>query len=158
MAGRARSVHRHTRDGWLSAGFLLRAAADMAEGTEQITWIKPNFDYEWHEVEDQSKIEQVPQDVRQYYQKHFPNKDAWLKAVQNGKAVVVPPDHAYEIRNAPFDKASLQKVLAPTGHEGPIGPAKEKRVNDLFDKGWLTAMKCIQNNIDMLEAQDSTND
>jgi len=58
-----------------------------------------------------------------------------VKAVQNGKAVVVSPDHAYEIRNAPFDKASLQKVLAPTGHEGPIGPAKEKRVNDLFDKG-----------------------
>jgi hypothetical protein len=80
-------------------------------------------------------MKQVPVDVRQYYQKHFPNKDAWLKAVQNGKAVVVPPDHAYEIRNAPFDKASLQKVLAPTGHEGPIGPAKEKRVNDLFDKG-----------------------
>ena len=80
-------------------------------------------------------MKQVPDDVRQYYQKHFPNKDAWLKAVQNGKAVVVPPDHAYEIRNAPFDKASLQKVLAPTGHEGPIGPAKEKRVNDLFDKG-----------------------
>ena len=34
----------------------------------------------------------------------------------------------------------------------------EIRVNDLFDKGWLAAMKCIQNNIDMLEAQDPTND
>jgi adenylate kinase family enzyme len=107
----------------------------MAEGSQEINWVKPNFDFEWHEVEEQSRMKQVPVDVRQYYQKHFPNKDAWLKAVQNGKAVVVPPDHAYEIRNAPFDKASLQKVLAPTGHEGPIGPAKEKRVNDLFDKG-----------------------
>jgi len=107
----------------------------VAEGLQKINWIKPNFDFEWHEVEEQSKMKQVPVDVRQYYQKHFPNKDAWLKAVQNGKAVVVPPDHAYEIRNAPFDKAALQKVLAPTGHEGPIGPAKEKRVNDLFDKG-----------------------
>jgi hypothetical protein len=107
----------------------------VAEGSQEINWVKPNFDFEWHEVEEQSKMKQVPVDVRQYYQKHFPNKDAWLKAVQNGKAVVVPPDHAYEIRNAPFDKASLQKVLAPTGHEGPIGPAKEKRVNDLFDKG-----------------------
>jgi hypothetical protein len=106
-----------------------------AEGSQEINWVKPNFDFEWHEVEEQSRMKQVPVDVRQYYQKHFPNKDAWLKAVQNGKAVVVPPDHAYEIRNAPFDKASLQKVLAPTGHEGPIGPAKEKRVNDLFDKG-----------------------
>jgi hypothetical protein len=107
----------------------------VAEGSQEINWVKPNFDFEWHEVEEQSRMKQVPVDVRQYYQKHFPNKDAWLKAVQNGKAVVVPPDHAYEIRNAPFDKASLQKVLAPTGHEGPIGPAKEKRVNDLFDKG-----------------------
>jgi hypothetical protein len=107
----------------------------VAEGSQEINWVKPNFDFEWHEVEEQSRMKQVPIDVRQYYQKHFPNKDAWLKAVQNGKAVVVPPDHAYEIRNAPFDKASLQKVLAPTGHEGPIGPAKEKRVNDLFDKG-----------------------
>ena len=107
----------------------------VAEGSQEINWVKPNFDFEWHEVEEQSRMKQVPDDVRQYYQKHFPNKDAWLKAVQNGKAVVVPPDHAYEIRNAPFDKESLQKVLAPTGHEGPIGPAKEKRVNDLFDKG-----------------------
>ena len=107
----------------------------VAKGSQEINWVKPNFDFEWHEVEEQSRMKQVPVDVRQYYQKHFPNKDAWLKAVQNGKAVVVPPDHAYEIRNAPFDKASLQKVLAPTGHEGPIGPAKEKRVNDLFDKG-----------------------
>ena len=107
----------------------------VAEGSQEINWVKPNFDFEWHEVEEQSRMKQVPDDVRQYYQKHFPNKDAWLKAVQNGKAVVVPPDHTYEIRNAPFDKASLQKVLAPTGHEGPIGPAKEKRVNDLFDKG-----------------------
>jgi len=107
----------------------------VAEGSQEINWVKPNFDFEWHEVEEQSRMKQVPVDVIQYYQKHFPNKDAWLKAVQNGKAVVVPPDHAYEIRNAPFDKASLQKVLAPTGYEGPIGPAKEKRVNDLFDKG-----------------------
>jgi len=107
----------------------------VAEGSQEINWVKPNFDFEWHEVEEQSRMKQVPVDVRQYYQKHFPNKDAWLKAVQNGKAVVVPPDHNYEIRNAPFDKASLQKALAPTGHEGPIGPAKEKRVNDLFDKG-----------------------
>ena len=114
---------------------ILVAKQGVAEGSQEINWVKPNFDFEWHEVEEQSRMKQVPVDVRQYYQKHFPNKDAWLKAVQNGKAVVVPPDHAYEIRNAPFDKASLQKVLAPTGHEGPIGPAKEKRVNDLFDKG-----------------------
>ena len=34
----------------------------------------------------------------------------------------------------------------------------EVTVADLFDKGWLAAMKCIQNNIDMLEAQEQSND
>jgi hypothetical protein len=29
---------------------------DIAEGKEQITWVKPNFEFEWHEVEEQSKI------------------------------------------------------------------------------------------------------
>ena len=33
----------------------------------------------------------------------------------------------------------------------------EISVNGLFDEGWLAAMKCIQNNIDMLEAQDLSN-
>jgi pyrimidine deaminase RibD-like protein/GNAT superfamily N-acetyltransferase len=124
----------------IAASFLPQT---VAEGTEQITWIKPNFDYEWHEVEEQSRMEQVPVDVRQYYQKHFPNKDAWIQAVQHGRAVVVPPDHAYEIRNSPPDKASLQKVLAPTGHEGPIGPAKKKRVDALFAKGGPIEMPIV---------------
>ena len=34
----------------------------------------------------------------------------------------------------------------------------EISVNDLFDKGWRAAMKCIQNNIDMLELQEPAND
>jgi len=124
----------------IAASFLPQT---VAEGTDQITWIKPNFDYEWHEVEEQSRMEQVPVDVRQYYQKHFPNKDAWIQAVQHGRAVVVPPDHTYEIRNSPPDKASLQKVLAPTGHEGPIGPAKKKRVDALFAKGGPIEMPIV---------------
>ena len=116
----------------------------VAEGNESnIDWVKPNFDFEWHEVEEQSKMKQVPMDVRQYYQKYFPNKDAWLKAVQIGRAVVVNPYHNYEIRNAPFDKESLQKVLSPTGHEGPIGPEKEKRVNALFDRSSQIEMPII---------------
>ena len=115
----------------------------VVEGTEEINWVKPNFDFEWHEVEEQSKMKQVPIEVRQYYQKHFPNKKAWLKSVQNGKVVVVNPDHNFEIRNAPHDKQSLLQVLAPTGHEGPIGPAKAKRVNALFDKGGPIEMPII---------------
>lgn len=34
----------------------------------------------------------------------------------------------------------------------------EISVNDLFNKGWFAAMKCIQSNIDMLEAREPTND
>lgn len=34
----------------------------------------------------------------------------------------------------------------------------EISVNDLFDKGWFAAMKCIQSNIDMLEAREPAND
>lgn len=115
----------------------------VAEGSEQINWIKPNFDFEWHEVEEQSKMKQVPIEVRQYYQKHFPNKEAWLKSVQNGRVVTINPDHNFEIRNAPYDKESLMQVLAPTSHEGPIGPAKQKRVNALFDKGGPIEMPII---------------
>lgn len=115
----------------------------LSEGTGQINWVKPNFDFEWHEVEEQSKMKQVPLEVRQYYQKHFPNKAAWLAAVQNGRAVVVPPDHSYEIRNAPHDKESLLKVLAPTSHEGAVGPAKKKRVNSLFAKGGPIEMPIV---------------
>ena len=117
--------------------------AEATEGLDEIKWVKPNFDFEWHEVEEQSKMKQVPVEVRQYYQKHFPNKEAWLKSVQNGKVVVVNPDHKVEIRNAPHDKGSLLQVLAPTGHEGPIGPAKEKRVTALFDKGGPIEMPII---------------
>ena len=29
---------------------------------------------------------------------------------------------------------------------------------DLFDKGWNAAMRCVRNNIAMLEAEESTND
>ena len=127
----------------LDAGMGTEVVAEATEDLDKIKWVKPNFDFEWHEVEEQSKMKQVPVEVRQYYQKHFPNKEAWLKSVQNGKVVVVNPDHKVEIRNAPHDKGSLLQVLAPTGHEGPIGPAKKKRVNALFDKGGPIEMPII---------------
>ena len=34
----------------------------------------------------------------------------------------------------------------------------EISVNDLFDKGWFAAMKCIQSNIDMLEAREQSHE
>jgi hypothetical protein len=123
----------------IAASFLPQA---MAEGTEQITWIKPNFDYEWDEIEFQAKQPQVPDDVRSYMAKHFPNKDAWLKAVQNGRAVVVPPDHGQKIRNYTDNKKDLLNALSPASHD-PQGPAKAKRVNALFDKGGPIEMPII---------------
>jgi pyrimidine deaminase RibD-like protein len=123
----------------IAASFLPQT---VAEGTEQITWIKPNFDYEWDEIEFQAKQPQVPEDVRSYMAKHFPNKDAWLTAVQNGKAVVVPPDHGQKIRNYTDNKKDLLNALSPESHD-PHGPAKAKRVNALFDKGGPIEMPII---------------
>ena len=34
----------------------------------------------------------------------------------------------------------------------------EISVNDLFNRGWFAAMKCIQSNIDMLEAQEQSHE
>ncbi len=70
--------------------------------------------------------------------------DCWLAA----KAQAVP-----EAQQALHDRLLVKSIK---GHvESHIA---EVSVNDLFDKGWLAAMKCIQNNIDMLEAQEPAND
>lgn len=69
---------------------------------------------------------------------------AWKEA----KAQAVP-----ETQQALNDRLLVKSIR---GHvESHIA---EISVNDLFDKGWLAAMKCIQNNIDMLEAQEPAND
>ena len=46
------------------------------------------------------------------------------------------------------------RLLVKSIREHVESHISEISVNDLFDKGWLAAMKCIQNNIDMLEAQE----
>ena len=50
------------------------------------------------------------------------------------------------------------RLLVKSIREHVESHISEISVNDLFDKGWLAAMKCIQNNIDMLEAQEPAND
>lgn len=114
----------------------------VAEGSEEITWIKPNFDYEWDEIEFQAKQPQVPADVRNYMAKHFPDKQAWMKSVQYGRPVVVRPDHGQKIRNYTDNKRDLLNALSPASHD-PQGPAKAKRVNALFDKGGPIEMPII---------------
>ena len=55
-------------------------------------------------------------------------------------------------------QALHDRLLVKSIREHVESHIAEIRVNDLFDKGWLAAMKCIQNNIDMLEAQEPAND
>ena len=132
---------RRTCDAWVTGGPLVDKS-DVAEGSEEITWTKPNFDYEWDEIEFQAKQPQVPSDVRNYMARHFPNKQAWMKSVQQGRPVVVSPDHGQKIRNYPDNKRDLLNALSPQSHD-PQGPAKKKRVNALFDKGGPIEMPII---------------
>lgn len=69
--------------------------------------------------------------------------EAWLAA----KAKAVPNTQALHDR-----------LLVKSIKEHVESHIAEISVNDLFDKGWLAAMKCIQNNIDILEAQEPAND
>lgn len=55
-------------------------------------------------------------------------------------------------------QALHDRLLVKSIREHVESHIAEISVNDLFDKGWIAAMKCIQNNIDMLEAQELTND
>ncbi|WP_168416509.1 hypothetical protein [Acinetobacter indicus] len=55
-------------------------------------------------------------------------------------------------------QALNDRLLVKSIREHVESHIAEISVNDLFDKGWLAAMKCIKNNIDMLEAQEQTND
>ena len=55
-------------------------------------------------------------------------------------------------------QALHDRLLVKSIREHVESHISEISVNDLFDKGWLAAMKCVQNNIDMLEAQEPTND
>ena len=73
---------------------------------------------------------------------------ACLEGYRLAKAQAVP-----ETQQALNDRLLVKSI-----REHVESHIAEISVNDLFDKGWLAAMKCIQNNIDMLEAQDPTND
>ena len=65
---------------------------------------------------------------------------------------------AAKAQAVPNTQALHDRLLVKSIREHVESHISEISVNDLFDKGWLAAMKCIQNNIDMLEAQEPTND
>ena len=65
---------------------------------------------------------------------------------------------AAKAQAVPSAQALHDRLLVKSIREHVESHIAEISVNDLFDKGWLAAMKCIQNNIDMLEAQELAND
>ena len=73
----------------------------VTEDSKEINWVNPDFDREYDEVEWQLEHGKgkIPQDVLDYYTQYFPTKQAWLKAVQNGKPVTIPVNFGQEIRN-----------------------------------------------------------
>lgn len=88
-------------------------------------------------------------------EKRFPNnryagwnfKSDW-ELWQAAKAQAVP-----DVQQALNDRLLVRSIKEQV--ESNIA---EISVNDLFDKGWFAAMKCIQSNIDMLEAREPAND
>ena len=67
-------------------------------------------------------------------------------------------EQAAKAQAVPNTQALHGRLLVKSIREHVESHISEISVNDLFDKGWLAAMKCIQNNIDMLEAQEPAND
>ncbi|WP_329414118.1 hypothetical protein [Acinetobacter indicus] len=65
---------------------------------------------------------------------------------------------AAKAQAVPNTQALHDRLLVKSIREHVESHISEISVNNLFDKGWLAAMKCIQNNIDMLEAQEPAND
>ena len=65
---------------------------------------------------------------------------------------------AAKAQSVPNTQALHDRLLVKSIREHVESHISEISVNDLFDKGWLAAMKCIQNNIDMLEPQEPAND
>ena len=100
------------------------------EQDKQITWTKPNLDFEWEEIEFQSKAAGVPNEVRQYLQQHFPDKATWLRTAQQGRVVTIPADHSLDIENSPHDEASLMHALR--SDQDPGGPGKAARAEQAF--------------------------
>jgi len=112
-----------------AAGFQ---AADPTD-RRNISWTKPNLNFEWSEIEFQSDVPDVPSDVRQYLKQHYPDKSTWLRAAQRGQAVTIPPNHRLDIENYPRNKRSLIAELKP--QQDSAGPDKAARAEQAFDKG-----------------------
>lgn len=65
---------------------------------------------------------------------------------------------AAKAQAVPSAQALHDRLLVKSIREHVENHIAEISIADLFDKGWFAAMKCIQNNIDMLEAQEPANE
>ena len=104
-----------------------------------------NFDFERHE---QTYFDEQTQCYENDIGEDTESINMAWSAWQAAKAQSVP-----DVQQALNDRLLVRSIKEQV--ESHIA---EISVNDLFDKGWFAAMKCIQSNIDMLEAGEPTND
>ena len=118
---------------------------DIQEEREAFeAWYRKEYD---NTVIDDSEFSEILDEYESNYYWVDELNQSW-KAWQAATAQAVP--------NA--QQALHDRLLVKSIREHVESHISEISVNDLFDKGWLAAMKCIQNNIDMLEAQEPAND
>jgi hypothetical protein len=108
----AKPVTPQTRSRTRLLKFLPATAKQAVAEDQQISWKMPNFDREYEEVEWQLEHGrgQIPKDVLDFYAKYFPTKQAWLKAVRNGRAVEIPVQFGREIRNNTENKKECHEL------------------------------------------------
>ena len=104
-----------------------------------------NFDFERHE---QTYFDEQTQCYENDIGEDTESINMAWSAWQAAKAQSVP-----DVQQALNDRLLVRSIKEQV--ESHIA---EISVNDLFDKGWFAAMKCIQSNIDMLEARELAND
>ena len=112
------------------------------------------------------QAQSVPESFEQAYSEIFsPIVKQPYSRLENGDYKYIEIDQGRKLWQAATaqavpnaQQALHDRLLVKSIREHVEGHISEISVNDLFDKGWLAAMKCIQNNIDMLELQDPAND
>ena len=101
--------------------------------------------------------------------------ESWWEGFHNGRQIAcdyIEEDNSYSVGYAnaqwvawqakaqavPNTQALHDRLLVKSIKEHVESHIAEISVNDLFDKGWLAAMKCIQNNINMIEHRSKRDD
>ena len=107
-------------------------------------WYRKEYD---NTVIDDSEFSEILDEYESNYYWVDELNQSW-KAWQAAKTQAVP-----DVQQALNDRLLVRSIK-----EQVESHIDEISVNDLFDKGWFAAMKCIQSNIDMLKAREPAND